>query len=246
MHWDKCQGCERWRWDYQWRANGCWSNLCASFSLTHCLPLEAPLTSLRDCGLFTDHWLNASFSFPSEFPGHMKRTEVTAKQPLSFLSISWMEKNKKKNKINKKLEYLLLSCFCLWVFFFPEIRTCLFVMCCFPQRVKNSPVHSKRCFMVSDSFQRLLTNNARWNTYIDIKLPSFIQESTFRKVMKPSITLRNKRTASQPKHYTPVSTYFDSVPCCLLTCFLYHHFSRKHCRHCQLQCIWLKPLPSHY
>lgn len=68
MHWDKCQGCERCRWDYQWRANGCSSNLCASFSLTHCLPLEAPLTSLRDWGLFTDHWLNASFSFPPAFP----------------------------------------------------------------------------------------------------------------------------------------------------------------------------------
>lgn len=68
MHWDKCQGCERCRWDYQWRANGCSSNLCASFSLTHRLPLEAPLTSLRDWGLFTDHWLNASFSFPPAFP----------------------------------------------------------------------------------------------------------------------------------------------------------------------------------
>lgn len=68
MHWDKCQGCERCRWDYQWRDNGCSSNLCAFFSLTHCLPLEAPLTSLRDWGLFTDHWLNTSFSFPPAFP----------------------------------------------------------------------------------------------------------------------------------------------------------------------------------
>lgn len=89
----------------------------------------------------------------------------------------------------KKLEYLLLLfCLCV-VFFFPEIRTCLFVMCCFPQRVKNSPDHSKSCFMVSDSFQRLLTNNARWNTCIDIKLPSLIQESTIRKVMRNLLLL---------------------------------------------------------
>lgn len=47
-----------------------------------------------------------------------------------------MEKNKKKNKINKKLEYLLLSCFCLWGFF--SLKSGLVFLLCavFPKGLK--------------------------------------------------------------------------------------------------------------
>lgn len=177
MHRDKCQGCERCRWDYQWRANGCSSNLCASFSLTHCLPLEAPLTSLRDWGLFTDHWLNPSFSFPPAFPwsyeqdwGHWQAVfELFINRP-----------NEKTNRTNNtKTWVLLLSC--LPPPPSPKIRTLTFLFCSvFLKGLKNYPDHSRSCFMVSDSFQKLLTNNARWNKYIYIKLPSFTWESSFR------------------------------------------------------------------
>lgn len=101
-HGDKYHGCERCRWDYQWRANGCSGNLPASLSLSHQLPLEPERTSLRDPELFTDHWLKASLSWagtplplskglrsgigsPGAFcQGHNEEEERQSFLPLSF------------------------------------------------------------------------------------------------------------------------------------------------------------------
>lgn len=151
MHWDKCQGCERWRWDYQWRANGCSSNLCASFSLTHCLPLEAPLTSLRDCGLFTDHWLNASFSFPPAFPWSYEKDwgHCQAAFELFINRTNWKNNNNNKHQQHtkqkthtqqQKLEYLLLSC----LSFLPLKARLVFLHCAvFPKGLKIPLIMAK-------------------------------------------------------------------------------------------------------
>lgn len=160
MHWDKCQGCERWRWDYQWRANGCSSNLCASFSLTHCLPLEAPLTSLRDCGLFTDHWLNASFSFPPAFPWSYEKDwgHCQAAFELFINRTNWKKQQQQQTPTTYKTKNphtttkTWVPSALLFIFSPPESKTCLSALCCFPQRVKNSPDHGKSCFTFSNSF----------------------------------------------------------------------------------------------
>lgn len=110
MRRDKCHGCERYHWDYRWRANGCSSNLCAALGLTHSLPLEASLTSLRDGGLFTDHWLKASFGF---LPASLWSYERGLRSPTRSLWAVYQSRQWRKGKQTRNWTVIFPSPSCV-------------------------------------------------------------------------------------------------------------------------------------